>query len=42
MTPDDHLGKTLKAYGIEALNRIEDRDDVRDYVGRFLDGKVPE
>ncbi len=42
LSPSDHLGKTLQTYGQEALNRIEDRDEVRDYVGMFLDGKVPE
>ena len=42
MRPEDHLGKTLQAYGREALTRIEDRDEVRDYVGMFLDGDTPE
>lgn len=42
MRPEDHLGKTLQAYGREALTRIEDRDEVRDYVGMFLDGDMPE
>ena len=41
MSPSDHLGQTLKAYGEEALTRIEDREEVRDYVGLFLDGKMP-
>jgi len=41
MTPLDHLGETLKAYGLEALTRIEDRDDASDYAGMFLDGKMP-
>jgi len=42
MVPQDHLGQTLQAYGQEALSRIENRDDVRDYVGMFLDGETPE
>jgi len=42
MTPQDHLGQTLKAYGEEALTRIEDRDKVRDYVEMFLDGETPQ
>jgi len=41
MTPSDHLSKTLQAYGQSALSKIEDRDAVRKYVGKFLDGKVP-
>jgi len=42
MAPSDHLGKTLQAYGQEALSRIEDRDKARDYAEMFLDGNVPE
>lgn len=42
MVPQDHLRQTLQTYGQEALSRIENRDDVRDYVGMFLDGETPE
>jgi len=42
LQPEDRLGEILKAYAAEALTRIENRDDVRDYVGLFLDGKIPE
>lgn len=42
LKPQDHLGQTLQSYGKEALNRIDDRAAVSEYVGMFLDGKVPE
>lgn len=38
---EDYLGQVLKTYATDALLEIEDRDRVRDYVGLFLDGKVP-
>lgn len=40
--PTDHLGRVLKTYAADALTQIEDRDDVREYVGMFLDGEKPE
>lgn len=42
LQPKDYLGEVLQGYAKEALLRIDDRDEVEDYVGRFLDGKVPE
>lgn len=42
LTPDDYLDETLKEYASEALVRLENRDAARDYVGLFLDGKIPE
>jgi len=40
-TPDDHIGRLLQSYAVEALANIEDQDKLRDYVCLFLDGKVP-
>lgn len=41
LTPTDYLGKTLQAYGLAALNRLEDHEAVEAYAEMFLDGKVP-
>ena len=40
--PEDHLGRVLKDYAVEALGEIEDRDRVSHYAEMFLEGKVPE
>lgn len=42
LEPTNHLGAVLQSYAKEALARIEDRDDVRDYTDMFLEGKRPE
>lgn len=42
MQAEDHLTQTILHYARGALDRIEDRDVVRDYVGLFLDGQKPE
>lgn len=40
--PEDHLNQTVLKYARGALERLDDRDAARDYVGLFLDGKKPE
>lgn len=41
LAPTDYLSEILLGYAREALARLDDRDAARDYVGLFLDGKVP-
>lgn len=41
-TPTDHMGRTMQAYGREALKRLDDRDAARAYAEMFLDGNFPD
>ena len=42
LNPEDHLGRVLKRYAVEALGEIENRERVRTYSEMFLEGEVPQ
>jgi len=39
---ENHLERVLQSYAREALDRLDDREAARSYVGLFLDGKRPQ
>ena len=41
LQPKDYLEEVLQSYAKEALAKLDDRDEVRDYALLFLSGKTP-